>query len=367
MKIKLTLADRLKAIDLLANGKSIRQVVQAIMIKHPSLTEEEAKHLYFPATGVFAIHKLEGKPKQEAEKFRKRMIAAFDLLQSEENSRRAKERLERLWEDPNFVKAAKKRSRLAMTENNLDPKFTKKRLAGIAEFFTPKQRKAWGKQLSDLHKDPKFAKANRRRTIKRNIRNSDKSRKEMKQRNKDPDFVARRRQGSKRYFTKKKRREYAQRMKKRFDDPKFAQKIRDRLAKENKDPVFQEKRLAGIARYWNSYRIKMQDALGDMGIDVSRPVIKTKRGGHWRQVAARGTPDRIAMAKERREVIRLALDALSETERAVISLSYLEASKTVNSVKDIAAILEITEGEVKRLSASALRQLSTHRELWELI
>lgn len=410
----LSLEDRFRALDFLAAGKTVKQLVNLLLSKHPGFSKEGVKAAYFPLAGPFCIFRYqEGIGQQQVTAVKKEIIARSEkwrrahrevLSRPEirEKARRAasarlkrlhqdpefaakrdqrgREHFLRLFSDPGFVAAHKERCRQRMVEQNLDPKFRRasskslKRLNQDPE-FAARRDKASSERMRRLRKDPAFM-AKSREALRLKLQDplyKKQLSKAMKARHRDPQFraklIAADSQNLKRLWQRPDFAENCrQRIKALWQNPRYrAKKIalaREQMIAFRQNPEFEAKRLAGLARYWNTYRLKFRQAMADYGIEV-----REKDQGGKTLILGRSfwSAERIVMSHERRQVVADALMSLLPLERTVIELAYFASRKGVATAEDIAAVMAKTTAEISAALKSALCKLAQNRQLRELL
>jgi len=78
--IRISLGDRLKAIDLLAEGITLSHVIEALSVRHPGLDWGTLQRLYSPPRGPFSINGLEKAPEDVIELSKRKLRIAHSRL-----------------------------------------------------------------------------------------------------------------------------------------------------------------------------------------------------------------------------------------------------------------------------------------------
>ncbi len=397
--MKISLQDRLEAIDFLAEGKTIDQIVELLKEKHREYSPEIIRATYFPNRGWYCLNKLEGAPKEIIEK-RKCKIETIVAEQSE-RSRRV---MLKLNQNPVFVAALKERSSQHMKRLHQNPVFAasiRERLRNLhhdPQFATVNRERSsnilkrlWqdplfvaanSKRASDtlkrLHRNPIFAAAHRERLQILNSnpifaathreRSSDilkqlwhdplfrakvceRSRRIMLELHRDPVFAAAHSERSR------------QKMIKLHNDPDFAAAHKMRMVMLWKDPNFIEKRRDGIGRYWNTYRLKIREMLENWGIDIQE---QTRNRRSNIIISKSFNPELAVLLLEKVDIVRQALAELSDLERQVILASFFEDEPEILTPHEIANTLGISEAKTASILGEALKKLAGNRILREV-
>ncbi len=139
-KLKITIQDRKRALDLLTEGHTVESAVGQLHRNfHSESTAAQVKRSYFPSTGYCAIHHLVGRPRAEIEARFNHMVKMNQKVK-----RQGSQTLKKLFEDAEF------RSRHAERNRQKWRKY----------FANPEQRKKHSERarrmLEALHKDPNF-------------------------------------------------------------------------------------------------------------------------------------------------------------------------------------------------------------------
>lgn len=174
-KLKLKLEERKRALDLLADGHSVESAAAHLHgAFHPELSFEVVKKTYFPPTGFGAISSLEGKSRNEIEARYKQMLSS-----SRKIGKAGKATLKKLFKNPRFTEANRRRAVERNKKLSQDPGFRQRhadrnRAKWRAYFADPELRKAHSarssKLLTALHANPTFAAAHAERVKKRTIK-----------------------------------------------------------------------------------------------------------------------------------------------------------------------------------------------------
>lgn len=90
---KITLKDRLETLDLLAEGISVGEVLETLIVKHPRITWNELERLYNPP-GAYSISRLTGASRETIEAAKIRLTILHDSLVS---------RMRNIHNDPELV------------------------------------------------------------------------------------------------------------------------------------------------------------------------------------------------------------------------------------------------------------------------
>jgi len=380
---KIILNDRLEAIDLLGAGHTLGQVMEIVSRKHPGLTLEEVNALYDPH-GFYAIHKLEGAPREAIEQKKVALIA-----RTSEIAQQGKEQFQALWSDPKFRKHRKKWGKKLMKSLHADPDFVKVRNARARERilvlnadpeFQEAAKKRSGDILRKLHQDPKYAAANKKRAGKQMKRlhqdpvfakaHKERMSKRMTELHQDPEFAAARDARAK---------ALAQRL---WLDPEFIKKIREanaklwtkskrqaarkRLLEMRQDPVFIKKQREAFDDYWETYRntrySNLEQALRDQGIEVVNK--NNGKPSYWKVVGDFRSPDRLTMAHLREQAVHEALASLDTLEAQVVDLFFFSGHAAMSEA-EAAAIMGCSSSEIAVILDGALKRLSGDKGLRE--
>jgi hypothetical protein len=168
--------------------------------------------------------------------------------------KRSREKMNKLWADPKFVKAKSEISRAVMLKLNSDPDFAKASAKRSRENLRklqadPEFKKANAEMLKIVHADPKIKKAASDRMYKMNADPEIRKRQSETLRvlHADPVFHA----ANAEILRKARempgvREAAAERMNKLHADPNFAKAHSERMRKQNADPEFQARKLAAL-------------------------------------------------------------------------------------------------------------------------
>jgi len=382
MKRQIRLDDRFVAMDLLAEGKTIEQVVEIMTGKHSDWSVGKVRSAYFPSRGYFAISRFEGASRREINKAKERLLE-IQIAQQ----KRARENLERLNRDPSFTAkrdAVASRRMTALQQNQdfivardkriadrwknpvnveaqrqrmivqcHDSQYMSKLLKGAANSWTP-ERRAIARDTDKLKKMIAIKRTPEGRVVQSRL---------MSNLNRDPEFRHARLKGLERFWTPGSRKIASLRMTEYNLDPEVRKDSSLRLIELNKDWEFQQARLEGIAIHWGIYRQNKLSMLEEIDIHV---ISKSRRG--YLQLGHIVTPVEIAMAHERKNVMRVALAGLETIERRIISLLFFARSEVATlTVSDAAVILEISVDEATLALRRAIDKLSRNKQLSELL
>lgn len=336
IKVRIALQDRLEALDLLAEGKTMDQVVKAMAKKHPSLSLEQVRTLYDPSNGGYSIGKFEGATKAEVEDKKIRLIALNATI-----AERGRKQLAKLFANPDFVESQRKWGRELMNSLHADPEFAAARdirareqiirLNADPQFQKERDIRS-GNILKTLHRDPTYAAANRKRAGQ-----------QMTRLHQNPEFIEAREAGWKKYWTPERRME-----------------ARVRMLEQHQDPDF----IAARDLYWNTYRMRLTSLLEDQGIYLINK--QTGKPNRWKTVGNILTPDKIAMSREKRKVVTNALSVLGPLEKQVIDLVILADQATLLTTAEASVALGVPEEEIELTLEGALLRLAENTQLQEI-
>jgi len=324
------LEDRFAAMDLLAAGKTVNQVLEIMAEKHADWPMEKVRAAYFPSRGYFVISRFEGASRQEINKAKERLSEVQAAQQ-----KRSRENLERLNRDSSFTARRNAAASRRMTALHQNPDFAAARDERIAiRWKDPAQKEAQRQRIIKQREDPEFRKVMLNGAI-----NS---------------WTPERRAAAR--DTDKLRKMIA--IKRAPEERENQSRV---MLIRRQDPEFQEANLEGIRRYWGKYHKNKLDMLEAMDIHV----VSKSRGGYLR-LGHISTPAEITIAYERKEILRGALAGLEPIERRIINLLFLAKSEAATLTSaDVAKILEISADEVALILQRTIYKLSQNRRMKE--
>ncbi|MFH1895600.1 MAG: hypothetical protein ABIJ74_03445 [archaeon] len=288
---------------MLYKGKSIDGTVRELARRyHPGVPLDVVKKTYFPKSGDYAIGSLQGATRKE------------------------------ILEKTKIIDEARKRASKRIKKRNDDPEFTANRIAALKKKWTdPEFVAAERKKIQKLNEDHTFAAANRKR-------------------------------GSKT-------------MTRLHRTTGLTEANKKRIIAFNSDPEFTRKRLDGVTRHWNTYRLRIQEKLDELGIMPAWGTGSIKISGRsgtktvTKRVpisATTRTPETNLIFKERKQVLKQALNFLEVNERALVyTIFFSNAERNLTEI-ETAKIMNIKEIDVKRTLETALTKLAGNRKLREV-
>jgi RNA polymerase sigma factor (sigma-70 family) len=137
-----------------------------------------------------------------------------------------------------------------------------------------------------------------------------------------------------------------------------------RLKEQNKDPEFVKKRLAGFTKNFEKHRGEIERKTSELGIIYAWERSK-KDGTLQRITATTNNPATIAQNRERRQIIKKALEKLTKQQQTIIDLTF-GITTTEKTTSQIAKQTRLTKTQVKQQLKQALTKLAQNQLLKEI-
>ncbi|MCX6804011.1 MAG: hypothetical protein NTY48_05605 [Candidatus Diapherotrites archaeon] len=376
----LGLHQRAKALVLLKNGNSVGQTVQFLQQRyHPTESIEEVKKRYFPATGSFAITKLEHAPKIELLAALNRMKNERDknkrLAQSPKSILANRERMLKRNQDPEFARANRERGRQLMTALHQNPEFRRKHKVRGSEHMTalhqnPEFERANIERMNKRFQDPAYVKRDREQKLERykNPAYARAHKRRMRLIHKTAMYKRNLHAGVKRYWAAN-RSARSMQMILRYQDPLVLEAHKERMREVCKTPAFRRKLLAGVRRRWEIYRSSINEEAEKRGI-IQGVVYQKDSSSHTgsRKIivpATSITPLTNLLEGEKQIIITQAIGELSAEERILVAGVFGFAQQQMG-ISQTAKWLNKTQKEIKSMLKAILEKLSRNKKLQQL-